>query len=96
MKSPTDGIRIFIVEDDLLFAKTIRYILTLNPDHEVRVFKTGQDCLNNLHLNPHIVSLDYSLPDMRGDEVLKRIKAYNPNVGVIEQKFPAAALLCRH
>jgi DNA-binding NtrC family response regulator len=83
MKSPTDGIRIFIVEDDLLFAKTIRYILTLNPDHEVRVFKTGQECLNNLHLNPHIVSLDYSLPDMTGDEVLKRIKAHNPNVGVI-------------
>lgn len=83
MKLPTEGIRIFIVEDDLLFAKTIRYILTLNPDHEVRVFKTGKECLNNLHLNPHIVSLDYSLPDMTGDEVLKRIKAHNPDIGVI-------------
>lgn len=83
MKLPNDGIRIFIVEDDLLFAKTIRYILTLNPDHEVRVFKTGKECLNNLHLNPHIVSLDYSLPDMTGDEVLKRIKAHNPDIGVI-------------
>lgn len=83
MKSTTDGIRIFIVEDDLLFAKTIRYILTLNPDHEVSVFKTGKECLDNLHLNPHIVSLDYSLPDMTGDEVLKRIKTYNPDIGVI-------------
>lgn len=83
MKLPTEGIRIFIVEDDLLFAKTIRYILTLNPDHEVRVFKTGKECLNNLHLNPHIVSLDYSLPDMTGDEVLKRIKTHNPDIGVI-------------
>lgn len=83
MKLPTEGIRIFIVEDDLLFAKTIRYILTLNPDHEVRVFKTGKECLNNLHLNPHIVSLDYSLPDMTGDAVLKRIKAHNPDIGVI-------------
>lgn len=83
MKLPTEGIRIFIVEDDLLFAKTIRYILTLNPDHEVSVFKTGKECLNNLHLNPHIVSLDYSLPDMTGDEVLKRIKAHNPDIGVI-------------
>lgn len=83
MKSPTDGIRIFIVEDDLLFAKTIRYILTLNPDHEVSVFKTGKECLNNLHLNPHIVSLDYSLPDMTGGDVLKHIKTHNPNIGVI-------------
>ena len=83
MKLPTEGIRIFIVEDDLLFAKTIRYILTLNPDHEVHVFKTGKECLSNLHLNPHIVSLDYSLPDMTGDEVLKRIKAHNPDIGVI-------------
>lgn len=83
MKSPTDGVRIFIVEDDLLFAKTIRYILTLNPDHEVSVFKTGKECLNNLHLNPHIVSLDYSLPDMTGGDVLKHIKTHNPNIGVI-------------
>ena len=83
MKSPTDGIRIFIVEDDLLFAKTIRYILTLNPDHEVYVCKTGKECLDLLHLNPHIVSLDYSLPDMTGDDVLKRIKAHNPDIGVI-------------
>ena len=83
MKPPTDGIRIFIVEDDLLFAKTIKYILTLNPDHEVSVFKTGMECLNNLHLNPHIVSLDYSLPDMTGGEVLRSIKAHNPDIGVV-------------
>lgn len=83
MKNTTEGTKIFIVEDDLIFAKTIRYILTLNPDHDVRVFKTGKECLNHLHLNPHIVSLDYSLPDMTGDEVLRRIKTHNPSIGVI-------------
>ncbi|MFK7799527.1 MAG: sigma-54-dependent transcriptional regulator [Aureispira sp.] len=83
MKTTTEGIKIFIVEDDLVFAKTIRYILTLNPDHDVRVFKTGKECLNNLHLNPHIVSLDYSLPDMTGGEVLRRIKIHNADIGVI-------------
>lgn len=83
METINEGIRIFIVEDDLIFAKTIRYILTLNPDHDVRVFKTGKECLSHLHLNPHIVSLDYSLPDMTGDEVLQRIKAYNAEIGVI-------------
>lgn len=83
MKTTTEGTRIFIVEDDLIFAKTIRYILTLNPDHDVRVFKTGKECINNLHLNPHIVSLDYSLPDMTGGEVLRRIKIHNADIGVI-------------
>lgn len=83
MKTTTEGTKIFIVEDDLIFAKTIRYILTLNPDHDVRVFKTGKECLNNLHLNPHIVSLDYSLPDMTGGEVLRRIKIHNSDIGVI-------------
>lgn len=83
MKTTTEGTKIFIVEDDLIFAKTIRYILTLNPDHDVRVFKTGKECLNHLHLNPHIVSLDYSLPDMTGGEVLRRIKTHNSNIGVI-------------
>lgn len=81
MKS--DGIRILIVEDDLIFAKTIKYILTLNPDHEVYVCKTGKECLDSLHLKPHIITLDYSLPDMTGHEVLKRIKSYSQDIGVV-------------
>jgi DNA-binding NtrC family response regulator len=55
----------------------------LNPDHVVRVFGNGKDCIASLNENPSVITLDYSLPDMTGDEVLKAIKRNNPETNVI-------------
>jgi DNA-binding NtrC family response regulator len=76
-------IRIFVVEDDPVFQRLVKYVVEMDTDHEVHVFTTGKECLSNLSLKPDIVSLDYSLPDMTGEEVLKRIKAFDPEIGVI-------------
>lgn len=75
--------KIFIVEDDVWYSEVLEYLLKLNPEYEVEKFTAGQDCLDNLHLNPAVVTLDYSLEDMTGAEVLKKIKAYNPNIHVV-------------
>lgn len=75
--------KIFIVEDDPVYQRMVRYFLELNPDHEVHVFATGQACLDKLGLQPHLISLDYSLPDMSGEEVLQRIKAFDERAKVI-------------
>lgn len=83
MNSRSNSIKIFIVEDDPVYKRLARYAAEQNPEHEVRVFSTGRECLENLHLNPDIISLDYSLPDMTGRETLEKIKAYNKNIGVI-------------
>jgi len=74
---------IFIVEDDKMYAKLIKYHLAMNKEYEIHVFETGKACLENLHLNPFVVSLDFTLPDMTGKDVLKGIKDYNENIGVI-------------
>lgn len=66
-----------------MFRRKVKYILELNPDHEVMSFATGRECLDNLRLKPDIISLDYTLPDMSGTEVLRKIKHYNPEVAVI-------------
>ena len=55
----------------------------LNPDFEVEFYTTGKECLNNLHKNPSIITLDYSLPDMPGQEVLEQIRKHDPNINVI-------------
>ncbi|MBV6652511.1 MAG: sigma-54-dependent Fis family transcriptional regulator, partial [Mameliella sp.] len=34
-------------------------------------------------LNPHLISLDYTLPDLSGEEVLERIKSYDQNIPVV-------------
>lgn len=78
-----DPVKIFVVEDDLAYTKFIKYVLGLNPDYEVEFFTTGKECINNLHKNPSIITLDYSLPDMAGQQVLEQIKGHDPNINVI-------------
>ncbi len=78
-----DPVKIFVVEDDPAYTKFLKYVLELDPDFDVEFLSTGKACLNNLHKNPAIITLDYSLPDMAGEEVLEHIRNYDPNISVI-------------
>jgi DNA-binding NtrC family response regulator len=75
--------KIFIVEDDPLYIKIVKYVLELDPEHEVHVFTTGKECIDHLYLNPIMITLDYTLPDMTGNDVMEAIKKYNSNIGII-------------
>ena len=75
--------KIFVVEDDEWYRRLLVHNLSINPDYEVKAFDTGKECLNNLHELPDVVTLDYRLPDMKGLEVLKQIKAINDDIQVI-------------
>ncbi|NRB48153.1 MAG: sigma-54-dependent Fis family transcriptional regulator [Saprospiraceae bacterium] len=83
MAAQTQNTRIFVVEDDPIYQRMIKYLMEFNPDHEVHVFSTGQECLQQLDKQPNIISLDYSLPDMTGEEVLRKIKAANQDIHVL-------------
>jgi DNA-binding NtrC family response regulator len=78
-----DPVKLFVVEDDPAYTKFLKYVLGLNPDFDVDYYTSGKDCLANLHKNPTIITLDYSLPDLRGEEVLDQIRNYDPNISVI-------------
>ncbi len=78
-----ENFRIFVVEDDRFYGNLLKYHLSLNPDNEVYLYENGTDCLENLHLNPGVICLDYSLPDIAGLEVLKRVKSTNPDIPVL-------------
>lgn len=75
--------KIFIVEDDEFYGEMLKHHLLKNPDYEVELFLTGSDCINNLYKNPSAISLDYSLPDISGYDVLKKIKSFNAEIPVI-------------
>lgn len=75
--------KIFVVEDDPLYARYIEHALELNPDYSVKIFSSGNDCLKHLKDQPHIITLDYQLPDISGDSLLKKIKLFNPDICVI-------------
>ena len=78
-----DPVSIFVVEDDAAYTKFLKHVLELNPDFEVEYFTTGKECINNLHKKPSIITLDYSLPDVSGEGVLKQIREFDPNISVI-------------
>jgi DNA-binding NtrC family response regulator len=75
--------KIFVVEDDFLYAKVLSYHLSQNPDYEVTVFNSGKELLANLYKGVSAISLDYNLPDMSGFEVLKRIREFDPELPVV-------------
>lgn len=77
------ALKIFLVEDDSFFGEAIKYHLTLNPDYNVTLFQTGKECLEKLYLKPDIVCLDFGLPDISGDVLLKKIMEINNTVSVI-------------
>jgi two-component system response regulator AtoC len=75
--------KIFVVEDDQLYAQVLRHKLSLDPDFEVTVFNDGQSLLSRMHERPAVITLDHELPDIKGVELLKRIKSRFPTVEVI-------------
>ena len=82
MKNP-QSFKVFIVEDDLWYGSMLEYYLSLNPDYVIQKFETAKSFLAKLHEKPDVVTLDYSLPDMNGDELLKQVKEMSPETKVI-------------
>ena len=76
------GYRVFIVDDNELYAKVLKKKLE-NKRYEVSVFYTGHDCLDHLDQKPAIVTLDYRLPDISGEELLGAILKADPSTHVI-------------
>jgi DNA-binding NtrC family response regulator len=74
--------KIFIIEDDIMVATLMKQALA-KYDHELSHFTNAEDCLQNLHLNPDIVTVDYNLPGMNGIDLMSRIKSYNSAIMVV-------------
>src|SRR5690606_3220160 len=78
-----NAFKIFVVEDNEWYNKLLVHNLSLNPDFSVTSFLTGKELLNALHQQPSVVTLDYRLPDINGESLLKKIKETDPNIEVI-------------
>lgn len=77
------GTKIFLIEDDPWVGELLKHHLCLNPDYKVSLFKSGKECLDHLYLKPDIISIDFGLPDMTGDNLLKKIHDINKDIPVI-------------
>jgi two-component system, NtrC family, response regulator AtoC len=75
--------KIFIIEDDAMIASLMKQTLSKNPEHEIFHFNSGEECLENLHHKPDIISIDYNLPGMNGHDLMEKIKAFDQGIMVI-------------
>ena len=95
----SNPVKIFVVEDDPTYSKFLKYVFGLNPDYETVFFTTGKDLIAALHQKPDLISLDYTLPDLTGDEILKSIKDFDPDINVIiisaQEKIGTAVTLLK-
>ena len=81
-------IKVFIVDDDDLFLKTLVIQFKENPIYDVVTFATGELCVDEIHNTPDVVILDYHLNGiekkaMNGLKTLDIIKKINSNIPVI-------------
>lgn len=77
---------IFIVDDDDIYLQVLKHHFEKKFEAVVYTYTTSEICLTNLHLNPDIIILDYSLDSvyhdaMDGMAMLKEINKRNQNGG---------------
>jgi len=67
--------RILVVDDDKPILDMLQEILSKNENYEVRLCSTGYDAgMLTEAFRPHLIVLDYMLPDINGDIVCQRLR----------------------
>lgn len=99
-----EKIKLFLVDDDAVFLKSLELEFLQHADFEIETFPTGEVCMQNLTHNPDVIILDYHLDGidkdaMNGMETLDKIKTFNPDIPVVmlsSQDKIDVAINCMH
>jgi DNA-binding NarL/FixJ family response regulator len=97
-------IKIFLVDDDALFLKSLEIEFMEHADFIIETYATGELCVQNLANSPDVIILDYQLDGiqknaMNGIETLDKIKEFNPDFPVVmlsSQDKIDVAINCMH
>jgi two-component system, OmpR family, response regulator len=97
-------IKLFLVDDDAVFLKSLEIEFLHHTDFTVETFATGELCIANLENEPDVIILDYHLDGidknaMNGIETLDKIKEFNPEIPVVmlsSQDKIDVAISCMH
>ena len=97
-------IKIFLVDDDAVFLKSLEIDFLQHADFVIETFATGELCLESLSHEPDVIILDYHLNGIdknakNGIDTLDKIKNFNPDIPVImlsSQDKIDVAIKCMH
>jgi DNA-binding NarL/FixJ family response regulator len=79
---------IFFVDDDKMMLNLMEYTFKCREGFDVKSFYSGEECLDNLQMNPSLIVLDYYLGEgestaMSGLDTLKKITKRNSHIPVV-------------
>jgi CheY-like chemotaxis protein len=79
---------IFFVDDDKVIRNLMEFTFQSREDYDVVCFNNGEECLENLSMNPRLIVLDHILAGpgekrFNGLETLKEIRKVNAEVPVV-------------
>jgi CheY-like chemotaxis protein len=82
------GRLIFFIDDDKMILNLLEYTFQSRQDYQVITYMTGEECLENLHMNPNLIVLDHILSgrgedQLSGLDTLKEIRKVNQEVPVV-------------
>lgn len=98
-------IKLFLVDDDAVFLKSLEIQFMENADFDIETFSTGELCVQNLAKKPDVIVLDYHLDGVvknaiNGMQTLDKIKNNNAGIPVImlssQDKIEVAVSCMRH
>ena len=97
-------IKLFLVDDDVVFLKLLEIEFLHNADFNIETFATGEQCIARLAEGPDVIILDYYLDSidknaMNGLKTLDNIKAIYPDIPVVmlsSQDKIDVAIECMH
>lgn len=81
-------IKLFLVDDDVVFLKSLEIEFLHHGDFTIHTFISGELCLSAMGMKPDIIILDYLLDGtdkeaMNGIETLDKIRLINSEIPVI-------------
>lgn len=104
MKKNENKIKLFLVDDDTVFLKSLEIEFLQNADFYIETYKSGELCIESLANNHDVIILDYHLDGidknaMNGLDTLIKIKDLYPKIPVVilsSQDKIDVAVNCMH
>jgi two-component system, cell cycle response regulator len=84
-QTASTGHKVLIVDDDLTLLQTLERLLS-REGHQVLAARSGAEALSLCEIHqPHLMLLDYFMPGMTGEDVVRTVRRTNSEVQIVLQ-----------
>jgi CheY-like chemotaxis protein len=74
---------LFLVENQEPYAFMLKYKLLKKSQYQILSFKSSEECLESIHLNPDLILLDFMLPGLSSIKTIKVLMQLAPKIPVL-------------